>query len=57
MSYLVSLALGLAVGLVYHLLEVRSPAPPAVALVGLLGMQVGEQLLPVGRQLLGHWLP
>ncbi|MBM7060598.1 DUF1427 family protein [Pseudomonas sp. UL073] len=56
MSYLISLAVGLAVGLLYHLLDVRSPAPPAVALVGLLGMQLGEQLLPFGRQLLSHWL-
>jgi XapX domain-containing protein len=41
--YLVSLAVGLAVGLLYSLLGVRSPAPPAVALLGLLGMLLGEQ--------------
>ncbi|MBD9481782.1 DUF1427 family protein [Pseudomonas sp. PDM14] len=56
MHYLVSLLIGLAVGALYALLDVRSPAPPAIALVGLLGMQLGEQLLPAGRQVLGHWL-
>jgi XapX domain-containing protein len=41
--YLISLAVGLAVGMLYSLLGVRSPAPPAVALIGLLGMLIGEQ--------------
>lgn len=41
--YLISLAVGLGVGLVYSALGVRSPAPPIVALVGLLGMLIGEQ--------------
>jgi XapX domain-containing protein len=49
--YLVSLAVGLLVGALYNLLNVRSPAPPAIALVGLLGMVLGEQALPVLRQL------
>jgi XapX domain-containing protein len=40
---LISLILGLAVGVVYGLLRVRSPAPPLVALVGLLGMLAGER--------------
>ncbi|MEN0108499.1 XapX domain-containing protein [Pseudomonas sp. TE3786] len=56
MNYLISLAAGLLVGVIYNLLDVRSPAPPAIALVGLLGMLAGEQLLPFGRQLLSHWL-
>src|SRR5690606_41396638 len=43
---------GLLVGVIYSLLQVRSPAPPLVALVGLLGILVGEQVIPVGRQLL-----
>jgi XapX domain-containing protein len=46
-----SLGAGLLVGLVYNLLDVRSPAPPLVALVGLLGILVGEQIIPVGKQL------
>jgi len=41
---LVSLAAGVFIGLIYALLNVRSPAPPAVALVGLLGMIVGSTL-------------
>jgi XapX domain-containing protein len=45
--YLVSLAAGLLVGVLYAALKVRSPAPPAIALIGLLGMLIGEQLLPL----------
>ncbi|MBA4780324.1 MULTISPECIES: DUF1427 family protein [Sphingomonadaceae] len=44
--YLFSLGAGLLVGIIYSLLGVRSPAPPVVALLGLLGMLVGEQILP-----------
>jgi XapX domain-containing protein len=51
-TYLVSLAVGILVGVIYGLLGVRSPAPPLVALVGLLGILVGEQVVPVARQLL-----
>lgn len=40
--YLVSLGVGLAVGAAYGLLHVRSPAPPVIALLGLLGMLLGE---------------
>ncbi len=47
--YAISLAAGLLVGLVYSVLQVRSPAPPAIALVGLLGILLGEQLLPLVR--------
>ncbi|MGZ9719496.1 XapX domain-containing protein [Rhizobium miluonense] len=49
--YLLSLAAGLLVGIVYSLLNVRSPAPPVVALVGLLGILVGEQILPLAKTL------
>ncbi len=52
--YLVSLGAGLLVGVIYSLLHVRSPAPPVVALVGLLGILVGEQALPVWHWLTGH---
>jgi XapX domain-containing protein len=41
--YLVCLAVGVLVGALYALLRVRSPAPPVIALVGLLGMLIGEQ--------------
>ena len=40
--YAVSLAIGLAVGGLYALLGTRSPAPPIIALLGLLGMLAGE---------------
>ena len=50
--YFVSLGAGLLVGVVYSLLDVRSPAPPMVALIGLLGILIGEQILPVGKQLI-----
>ncbi|MCC4635750.1 XapX domain-containing protein [Xanthomonas dyei] len=49
--YLFSLGAGLLVGVIYSLLNVRSPAPPVIALVGLLGILVGEQLPPLVRQL------
>ena len=49
--YVLSLGAGLLVGVVYSLLRVRSPAPPLIALVGLLGILAGEQLLPLGRRL------
>jgi XapX domain-containing protein len=51
-TYLLSLGAGLLAGVLYSLLGVRSPAPPAVALVGLLGILLGEQLLPVAKRLL-----
>jgi XapX domain-containing protein len=44
--YAISLVIGLCVGGLYGLLGVRSPAPPVVALVGLLGILLGEQLVP-----------
>jgi XapX domain-containing protein len=50
--YIVSLAAGLLVGIIYALLQVRSPAPPAIALIGLLGMLAGEQLVPIAKRLL-----
>ncbi|MFB8342172.1 DUF1427 family protein [Brucella cytisi] len=40
--YLVSLAVGMVVGALYAGLSVRSPAPPIIALLGLLGMVAGE---------------
>jgi XapX domain-containing protein len=50
--YLLSLGAGLLVAIVYSLLNVRSPAPPVVALVGLLGILVGEQLIPFAKTLI-----
>ncbi|XLV73538.1 XapX domain-containing protein [Ralstonia syzygii subsp. celebesensis] len=50
--YLISLSAGVLVGILYALLHVRSPAPPAIALVGLLGMLIGEQIVPTAQRLL-----
>jgi XapX domain-containing protein len=50
-SYFASLVLGAAVGVVYALVKVRSPAPPAIALLGLLGM-LGEQAVGFARSYL-----
>jgi len=49
--YIVSLALGVLVGVIYALFSVRSPAPPIIALVGLLGILAGEQLPPLVKRL------
>lgn len=49
--YLLSLGAGLLVGIVYSLLNVRSPAPPVIALIGLLGILVGEQIIPLAKTL------
>ncbi|MDO9367776.1 MAG: XapX domain-containing protein [Sphingopyxis sp.] len=48
---LISLGAGLLVGLIYSLLGVRSPAPPVIALVGLAGILLGEQLVPIAKRL------
>jgi XapX domain-containing protein len=52
--YLISLFVGVLVGAIYASLNVRSPAPPIVALVGLMGMLLGEQAVPVARRLLSR---
>lgn len=49
--YLMSLGAGLLVGVIYSLINVRSPAPPVIALVGLFGILVGEQLPPLVKGL------
>lgn len=51
-AYLISLGAGLLVGIVYALLNVRSPAPPVVALVGLFGILIGER----GAALAKTWI-
>ncbi|HEV7308469.1 XapX domain-containing protein [Ensifer sp.] len=50
--YLLSLGAGLLVGVIYSLLNVRSPAPPVIALVGLLGILIGEQSVPLVKRML-----
>lgn len=50
--YLITLAVGLLVGVIYGLLNVRSPAPPVIALIGLLGILLGEQIVPIVKRLI-----
>src|ERR1700761_4985447 len=50
--YLLSLGAGLLVGVIYSLLHVRSPAPPLIALIGLSGILMGEQIIPLGQRVL-----
>lgn len=50
--YVISLAVGLLVGIIYAVLQVRSPAPPAIALIGLLGMLIGEHIVPSVKRLM-----
>jgi XapX domain-containing protein len=45
---LISFVVGLGVGVLYGLIRVKSPAPPIIALLGLLGMVIGEQV--------GNWV-
>jgi XapX domain-containing protein len=49
--YLISFAVGILVGVLYGVLNVRSPAPPVVALIGLLGILLGEQVPPLVKHL------
>ena len=53
-GYLVSLLTGLVVGVAYGLVEVRSPAPPMIALVGLFGMVLGQQAVDMAKR---HFVP
>lgn len=41
---LLSFAVGVFVGVLYGAIKVKSPAPPIIALLGLLGMVLGEQV-------------
>jgi XapX domain-containing protein len=54
LGYLVSLLMGLVVGAAYGLVQVRSPAPPMIALVGLFGMVLGEQAIDMAKR---HFAP
>jgi len=49
--YLLSLVVGLMIGIIYSFSGVRSPAPPAIALIGLLGILVGEKIMPFVKEI------
>ncbi|GAB7523280.1 DUF1427 family protein [Paraburkholderia sp. 2C] len=53
-GYLVSLAVGVLVGLIYSVVDVKSPAPPTIALVGLFGMLIGEHMIAFVRHVVTH---
>jgi XapX domain-containing protein len=54
-SYILALAVGWFVGLIYGCSGIRSPAPPVIALVGLLGMLAGESTVPMAKRFFsGH---
>lgn len=46
-SFVLSFFVGLLVGILYAAIRVKSPAPPIVALIGLLGMVLGESAWPL----------
>jgi XapX domain-containing protein len=48
-GYFVSFVMGLAVGVAYALVQVGSPAPPVIALVGLLGILMGEHAVGLAK--------
>ncbi|MET9515742.1 DUF1427 family protein [Streptomyces sp. NPDC002994] len=47
MAYLKALLAGVLVGVLYALIRVKAPAPPVIALLGLLGMFLGQAALTV----------
>jgi len=51
-----SLIAGLIVGVGYGMCGIRSPAPPAIALLGLLGMLAGEHGVLLAFRLFGDQL-
>lgn len=56
--YLISLAVGLLVGGLCSLPGVRSPAPPAIALIGSLGLLIWERTVSMAsRRIKGDAAP
>lgn len=45
-TILLAFGAGLAVGVVFNLVNLPSPAPPLLGLIGLVGMFVGQRLWP-----------
>jgi XapX domain-containing protein len=56
LSAALSLVAGLVVGIGYGVCGIRSPAPPAIALLGLLGMLAGEHSVLLARRHFGSGL-
>ncbi|MGB6522254.1 MAG: DUF1427 family protein [Candidatus Cybelea sp.] len=53
-ALLLAFGTGLAVGVVFSLVKLPSPAPPFLGLIGLVGMFVGQRLWPVLSSWLSH---
>jgi XapX domain-containing protein len=54
-AVLLAFGTGLAVGVVFSLVKLPSPAPPLLGLIGLSGMFVGQRLWPfLASRLLHH---
>ncbi|PLR26938.1 ABC transporter substrate-binding protein [Pantoea endophytica] len=53
-TYAISLSVGILVGIIYAVIDVNSPAPPVIALLGLFGMLVGEQIIPLCKRLINR---
>jgi XapX domain-containing protein len=53
-EFLIAALAGLVVGVGYSLFKIKAPAPPYVALVGLLGMLIGEQIRPLIRDVVSR---
>lgn len=51
-AYVISLIMGMLAGVIYVAIRVEAPAPPVIALLGLFGMLVGEQLVPLVKRLI-----
>jgi XapX domain-containing protein len=45
---------GLAVGIVFSLVKLPSPAPPFLGLIGLIGMFLGQRLWPLVQQVISR---
>jgi XapX domain-containing protein len=46
-AVLLAFGTGLAVGIIFSLVKLPSPAPPLLGLIGLTGMFVGQRLWPL----------
>lgn len=53
-TYAIALSMGILAGIIYSIIDVNSPAPPIIALLGLFGMLVGEQIVPLGKRLINR---
>jgi XapX domain-containing protein len=53
-AVLLAFGTGLAVGVVFSLVKLPSPAPPFLGLIGLIGMFAGQRLWPILASRLHH---